>query len=270
MGYLVATQFAERSRSLGVRSVDWTSAHSLIEALSSIVEWHRPQMLDVIWSAGKCGFGADNEALQAEHAVYSAVIEWLATLPFEVRVSLLSSAGGIYEDSGRVSVLSQIAPTRPYGHWKLRQEQLLQTLGLSHRVYRISSVYAPRNHGGRLGLINSILERSRLSQAVTIYAAETTLRDYVWGPDIARHVVERSVGKPGERIELLAYGSPISTGALLRLAQTITRRRIRAIYVDNGSNSNNIVFDDSLLPRLFRRTSVFEGLRLLHHRLEAP
>jgi nucleoside-diphosphate-sugar epimerase len=267
VGHRIAWEMSVRCRPGPQLRVVWTSADSIIDAISRYTAQQDVQILDMVWSAGKCGFGATDDELQAEFSVFNSVMDWLASQSLDARVSFLSSAGGVYENTGRVSDIADISPVRPYGRWKLKQERVLETLGLTRRIYRVSTAYGPRNPGARVGLVNAVVERSRQSQTVMIYCRENTLRDYVWSPDIARHVVERIEGKPGEEIEILAYGYPLSAGSLLRLTQTITRRRVRAIFADNESNSSDIVFDSSLPPHAFRRTSILEGVRVLNSRL---
>jgi hypothetical protein len=53
------------------------------------------------------------------------------------------------------------------------------------------------------------------------------------------------------------------------MVETITRKPIKAIYVDINSNSNNIVFDEHLIPSGLVKTSLEEGVRLLHARAKS-
>ena len=129
VGHQIVREMTLQFRATETLSVAWDSSQNIIDTLSGYVQRHSARALDVVWSAGKCGFGASDSELESEFGVYQSVMSWLADQPMQTRVNFLSSAGGLYEDAGLVTAIDDVAPARPYGHWKLKQEQLFRTTG---------------------------------------------------------------------------------------------------------------------------------------------
>lgn len=248
------------------KPTNWTQPNMLIEEISSIAATHPTKKLDVVWCAGKCGFNASDADMEQEYNVYCDIMQFLSRQAFQCTINFLSSAGGIYEGAAYVSNINDIAPLRPYAFWKLKQENILSTLSLKHRIFRISSVYGYKNSRGRMGLINALIENSLKRKSITIYANQNTLRDYIFHNDIARHIVERIKRKPGDDIELLVNGRGISISTLMNMVKNTTRMPIKALFRDTCENSKDIVFDDRLIPASFSRTSLEEGIRAVYSR----
>jgi nucleoside-diphosphate-sugar epimerase len=245
---------------------DWNTPASLNKSIKKIVVSLQAKKLDVIWSAGKGGFSASENEMKNEYDFFVDVIQFLSALDLDTTINFLSSAGGIYENTGIVSELDDVSPSRPYAHWKLKQEVAIKSYGFTSRVYRISSAYGYKDKSGRSGIINALIDCALLKKPATIYANQNTLRDYIFINDMASYIVKNIVKGSQSLTTILASGRPVSINMLLNMVETISRKPIKAIYVDTNSNSNNIVFNAHLIPTGLVKTSLEEGVRLLYAR----
>jgi nucleoside-diphosphate-sugar epimerase len=245
---------------------DWKRPVLLNKAIKNIITTLQPNKLNVIWTAGKAGFSASDNDMKVEYDFFVDVIRSLSVFDIDTTINFLSSAGGTYETMGFVSELDSVDPIRPYAVWKLKQEAVIKSYGMVSRIYRISSAYGYKVRGGRSGMINALIDCALLKKIATIYANQNTLRDYIFINDIADYIVENIVEGRQSLTTILASGRPVSINTLLNMVETITRKPIKAIYVDTNSNSNNIVFDEHLIPPGLVKTSLEEGVRLLYAR----
>ena len=179
-----------------------------------------------------------------------------------VVVNLLSSAGGLYEDSGQVHSIKQTSLLRPYSKWKYKQERLLDKLGIRSRIYRISSVYGPSGNDKRRGLINTMISRAQIGNVVTISANQNTLRDYVFNRDLARHIVDSILKNTPPGVQILASGRPVSIDMLKNMVAKIMHKDVLVTYNPGSQNDKDITFDRSLVGFSFAPTSLEEGLPL--------
>jgi len=181
---------------------------------------------------------------------------------------LLSSAGGIYENSTFVRSLDAVSPQRPYAYWKLKQEALLSELSIDARIYRIASVYGYKQGAGRLGLINTMIRRTLNRESILVFGSQNTLRDYIYHFDIARYIVA-NLTQNIFKIEILASGKATSICALINMVERLIRRRVKVLYVDGIDNSNDIVFDRHLIPKNLQLTSLEEGVLNVFTRMKS-
>ena len=132
-------QFLPSVENDSFKQVDWAHSDDLVQKIKSIApssELATKSRLELIWCAGKGGFGADEAQMKREYQFYSKVIESLFELYADnLTVNFLSSAGGLYENSGYVESLDDISPVRPYATYKLKHEQRLVQMGVRHRAY---------------------------------------------------------------------------------------------------------------------------------------
>lgn len=155
--------------------------------------------LDFIWSAGKSGFGSEEQECLFENHHFKnfldSVDEILKTESFNLKIHYVSSAGSLYEGQLGVNKLSIPSPKRPYGFAKLFQEfQLSSKFVNSHFIYRPSSVYGPIQNGKRLGLISRMIQSLRDNSEITIFGGMATLRDFIWVDDVAGPIVDNILG----------------------------------------------------------------------------
>jgi len=255
--------FSEKQSTPQKHLIDWLDPNDLANTILSICKSRKYQSLDIIWSAGKGGFASNDTQMKQEFSFFEDCISTIhAAQSSPLVVNLLSSAGGLYEGSGRVHSIEQISLLRPYSKWKYQQETLLDKLGIPNRIYRISSVYGPSSNDHRRGLINTLISHSLSGDRVTISANQNTLRDYVFNRDLARHIVESIQQDVPPGIQILASGRPVSIDMLKNMVVKIMHKDVLLTYNADSQNDRNITFDRSLIGFTFAPTSLEEGLPL--------
>ena len=168
--------------------------------------------LSVVWTAGRAGFHSGDAETAAELQSFGEVLamsERLAREYPQMSFHLVSSAGGLFEGQRHVTSQSRPRPRRPYGHLKLRQEELLQagTL-LTRRIYRVTTAYGYARPRFRAGLVTTLILHGLLRTVTTITGMMDTLRDFVFAGDVGRFIAERLVGDAYDSagVVLLARG----------------------------------------------------------------
>jgi UDP-glucose 4-epimerase len=246
-----------------VASLDWRQSEAIVAAIMATLEYQSVSRLDLVWAAGRGGFAATKEEMDTEFNVYAEVLEQLdRKFGDALTVNLLSSAGGVYEAAGRIEHIDEIAPTRPYAISKLEQEALLAELGISHRIYRPSSVYGLG--GRRMGLIQTLVKNTVTGQSLNIYADQNTLRDYVLSADVGRQIVSDILTQEPGLTRIIATGRSTSIAMLLNLIQRITGHSPAASFQTDPSNSEDIVFAPKLFANNLPTTTLEEGIRLVY------
>ena len=228
-----------------------------------------PGRLDVLWSAGKGGFGMDRAQADREYADFCDVLDLSRSLAADrpgggTRFHLVSSAGGLFEGQRHVTPRSLPAPRRPYGELKLRQERALAAAGeLCGLVYRPSSVFGLPRSGGRMGLIPTLLANGARYRVTTIFGAPDTLRDYVTAGDVARYVARRmgeAGGSPGTVI--LASCRPVSLSGVLAVVERVLARKAFLTYrPDPSDNTAHITFSPETQPPDWRPEGLDTAVR---------
>ncbi|MEH6590836.1 MAG: NAD-dependent epimerase/dehydratase family protein [Halioglobus sp.] len=223
--------------------------------------------LELLWCAGKAGFFSTDDELAAEYELFTRTLsEFKSIYGSQLTVTLLSSAGGIYEGAAVVSRLDDVSVLRPYGRWKLRQEQWLAEQGITARVFRVSSVYGDITTGQRAGLINVLLECAFSGTVAEVFASPTTLRDYVFADDVGRYIAGAVLEQREGAAYLLATGRPASVDSLIKMVSSITHRHVRVQYRAQQENQSDIVLPKHLIPDDFNVSSLEEVVRLLARR----
>ncbi|MFT6045073.1 MAG: UDP-glucose 4-epimerase [Arenicella sp.] len=150
--------------------------------------------VEVVWSAGKAGFASNQAEVDAELVNYRTVLHWLDRLQknrgLNIRVNLISTLGGIFEQELLVSSESVPKPLRAYGHLKLLQEnELIHKDNLDRRIYRVSSAYGYVSSNKRMGLIPTLIANGISEKHTLLSGSLDTLRDYIWVEDLAAYIV---------------------------------------------------------------------------------
>lgn len=150
--------------------------------------------IEVVWSAGKAGFASDQAEVDIELKNYRTVLNWLDELKkkrdLDIRVNLISTLGGIFEQELLVSSESVPKPLRAYGHLKLLQEnELIHKHNLGRRIYRVSSAYGYVSGNTRMGLIPTLIANGISEKHTLLSGSLDTLRDYIWVEDLAAYIV---------------------------------------------------------------------------------
>ncbi|WP_339868357.1 NAD-dependent epimerase/dehydratase family protein [uncultured Algoriphagus sp.] len=189
--------------------------------------------LDIVWSAGKSGFGSTEQECLLENLHFNNFLESLEELKskasIDLKILLISSAGALFEGQLGVNYSSKPNPKRPYGFAKLVQEQLLASkFPNSYCIYRPSSVYGHVQLGKRFGLLSRMVESIYQNTEIKIFGGISTLRDFIWVDDVARPIVENVVLKSYEKNQIifLVAAKPTSILEISRLITKVTGKRV--------------------------------------------
>ncbi|MDA8019990.1 MAG: NAD-dependent epimerase/dehydratase family protein [Thermoanaerobaculia bacterium] len=254
----------------------WTDGPRLLDHLRQAERWVQqvgPCRLDVVWSAGRAGFAADEEQILGEEANFRRLLDMVVRVASstsgQIVFHLISSAGGLFEGQRHVAAGSCPCPQRPYGVLKLRLEELLANLDfprpISRRVYRLTSVYGPSVRGGRRGLVPTLLHNAREGRATTIVGQLTTLRDYVFTEDIARHIADAWVlPTQPDRCEILASGKPTTIHEIVHHVHKVVHRTPALVFAARRDNATDITFAPSVLPPDWAPTDLETSIFQLH------
>jgi nucleoside-diphosphate-sugar epimerase len=246
------------------------------QTLSELAAAHGTiRRIDVVWAAGRAGFGAVREELALEIQALEDVIDWTRGLRVGLGNALfdfhmLSSAGGLFEGQRFVDGKSVPRPSRPYGEAKLAQEQLVADLrrDMTAHIYRPSSVYGFSGVGGRAGLLNTLLDNAAKHVPSRIFGGLDTVRDYVLSSDIGKFIV-RQINKPVLASEtfLLASGKPTSVGEMLHIASKVIGRSLYLKLDVQPSNANHITYRKCAMPDGWQPTDLETGIRQVAYQL---
>lgn len=254
------------------RAVDLTG---LTNALLARRDTARIQALDIVWAAGKAGFGAGPDELAREMESFRDILNWTESVSSllpgaRAGFHLLSSAGGLFEGQRFVHLASPPQPLRPYGAAKLEQEGLVGRLpaGMVTQIYRPSSIYGFSGHGGRSGLINTLILNAKRHSVSRIFGGLDTVRDYVLATDIATFIAARIIRPETQsQIYLLASGKPASVSEIVRVVSEVIGNPLYLKLDVQPSNASHITFRPSALPVGWRPTDLETGIRLVMRKL---
>jgi len=233
------------------------------------------QALDIVWAAGKAGFGAGPDELAREMESFKDVLNWTEASPSllpgaRASFHLLSSAGGLFEGQRFVDLASPPQPSRPYGAAKLEQEGLVGRVsaGIMTYIYRPSSIYGFSGDGGRSGLINTLILNAKRQSVSRIFGGPDTVRDYVLVTDIAAFIAARII-RPAMQSQtyLLASGKPASVSEIVRVVSEVIGKPLYLKLDVQPSNASHITFRPSALPAGWRPIDLETGIRLVLRQL---
>lgn len=193
---------------------------------------------------------------------------------------LASSAGGVYAGCSHPPFDDRTAPhpLSPYGELKLTQEQAASRLldaVCPVVIARISNLYGPGQNLDKLqGLVSRLALSAVTKQPVTMFVSLDTIRDYIDADDAAvvlLHWAHKAVREQPEHpwIRVVASGQPVSLGALIHLAQDVTRTRIPVAVGEHASAAAQArdlrltPSDDGHVHALVR-TTLPEGIKRVH------
>lgn len=256
----------------------WNQERTGLQCLKQIFE-KTTQLIDnektrlyVVWSAGKCGFGATDIETQREYQLFCEVIDridaFVQTLPLSlIYFYLISSAGGLYENQSYVDVYSNPAPQRPYGFLKLEQEKYLLTKQyIEAKIFRISSVYSRYLPEGRKGLIAVMMDNCIRNKVSIIFGSASTLRDYILAEDIGDYLATCifSTDNNIPQIQFLVAGQPSSILKIKKYIEIVIGKKSYVNYSLIKSNASNICFSPQLVPLGFRPSPLYLNIQLLY------
>lgn len=259
-----------------VLPLSWSSAAQRRGELAGLLDLlEDPGMptarIDLVWAAGRAGFGASGAELALETEALDDILAWSRTLKASaarsrLTIHMISSAGGLFEGQRLVDAASVPRPLRPYGEAKLAQEKSLEALRAqtTAHIYRPSSVYGFGVRGARAGLLNTLVENSRLGRTTRIFGGLDTLRDYVLSTDIGTFIA-RKIFMPEEssRTFLLATGKPTSIFEMIRLVREVIGQPLKIKLDVQPSHAGHISFRPGGLPSGWRPTDLETGIRIV-------
>lgn len=227
--------------------------------------------IDFIWAAGRAGFGAADTELATEMSAFEDVLD-LAQKSIDANPDALhvfhhtSSAGGLFEGQRLVNANSAPSPKRPYGASKLEQERLLSRLDDSCRklIYRPSSVYGYSVRSLRTGVISALINDNLNRRMTRVFGNSDTIRDYISAADIGRFVSTRVQAHPNNNrtVYTLASGKPTSLYEVLCTVRSVTGQPLMLRFDPQPNNSDDITFDQSILPDDLKTIDLRTGIRL--------
>lgn len=251
--------------------MDWSDVDGSIKRFKALpISFEKYDKLEIIWSAGKAGFLASEEETAIEKRNFS---KWISVLQMlnkqqNIRLWLMSSAGGLHEGQVCVNEQSGLSIKRPYGELKLYQERLIEQSFKNFVICRISSVYTTYNLDGRMGLLPVMIKNCIQNTVMTLYGSESTLRDYVLDEDIASFVsLHIKEGSKLHGIKYLVAGFPLSILTIKSYVEKISLKKLFVQYIFKGANAENISFMRSLKADNFNVSSLETNLKILYNRV---
>ena len=246
---------------------------NILDCIRNLMKNPAPTIrIDVVWSAGKGGFGMSQNDTLSEMDSFSEVVKMAIDMLREnpsclVRFHMLSSAGGLFEGQRNVNTVSLPAPGRPYGFLKLAQEKILSDCDeLVQFIYRPTSVYGFAGLNHRLGLIPTLLWNGFKNKVSTIFGAPETLRDYVWADDIGAFMAGViSSQKALSDQFILAAGKPSALFEILNRVEKILNKRLYCHYIKSGSNAEHNTFSMNIRPFGWNPLDLETGIRKTHN-----
>ena len=232
----------------------------------------QPGRVSVIWSAGKGAFHSTQDELLSENIPFMETVGFVTKLKKNLDSARLdfhyiSSAGGLFEGQRVINDKSVPDPARPYGHFKLAQEQVLNRLFGKNEIafYRPSSVYGPMVQKTQQGLINNLVSNGRNRRVTVLDAHVMALRDYVFSGDIGNFVAKRvrseNTGVNYNPIHFLVSSRCYSIFEVVRKIERILKLNLQFRYDESFGNNSNITFSHSALPPGWSPSTLDVGIR---------
>lgn len=248
----------------GSASFSWSSSDEITNVIKHFMRSSGSERLELVWSAGYAGFSATDKEMENEYSIFVRVMNNLVNEYGScLTINFISSAGGIYEGVDDIKTVDEVCPVRPYGKWKLKQEEFILSLKITARIYRVSSAYGFAHGTTRFGLVDNLIQSAITNKNTLIYAPPSTLRDYIFVKDIARFVIEGVVFCRPSCIQITASGRSVSVNMLINSITQLLKKRVNVTYSSNNANSKNIVFPSQLLPNNMVLTSIEESIKTI-------
>ena len=198
---------------------------------------------EIYWAAGVGTMGSAIGALTPETDAFAVLLRSIgAQAQLNARpgaLALASSAGAIYAGCTHEVINDDTAPapTTPYAHEKLKQEDLLVALTRTNPKWsglaaRISTLYGPGNsHTKQQGLIAHIARCILQNKPTHIYVPIDTIRDYITADDAAASIITgmHRMDGMGFCARIVASGQPTTIAEIISIYKRITRRNPRIV-----------------------------------------
>ena len=279
LGRAVVDAFSAAGHSVTTVSVIWSDVTlfttQTTEQLTSFLKGVSPgEPWAILWCAGAGFVGVDQAILDTETGCLQALLTVLKSLrqQFDVQQPgtffFSSSAGGVYGrcDDVPITESSEPLPVSPYGHAKLKQENLLRDYcaaeqGLRLLIGRFSNLYgANQNLKKPQGLISHIARSIVAHHPINIFVPLDVLRDYLHVRDAAAltlQAIEHLETAPAgtQVMKVFATGQPASVAEILGTFRRLTRRKVAtviAVRPETGLQPRRLVFQSRVHPEWTR------------------
>lgn len=278
VGKAISNELGKSLELKAARKLNWTSLTDCQKTISEILDTFfkdHINKLTIIWSAGKAGFSATEDQITHDLEFYRLLHDFMGPEVKErfsdckIDYRLISSAGGLFEGQTAINQESVVEVQRPYGRLKLEQERYIASAEWVdfYSNIRLSSVYTISNTSGRLGLIPTIMKQAIQQKEITVFGAETTLRDYVLDLDIARYVSDHIDAENLPKEVFLIDGKPSTIQEIKIMIERIIGRKIYLKYKLEKTNSSHISYSPNIKPKGFNTSELNANLRLLYNQL---
>lgn len=274
VGNAILRQLLKHGNVLVHKRVDWSNIALTIRWIADCeLAQGQYDCIDIVWATGKAKFSDPREVTQKEEQDFESILRTLnqkfSPLCKQIRLWLMSSAGGLFEGQTHVDFESKITCKRPYSKLKRYQEESASQI-LPTVICRVSSVYTTKNLSGRMGLIPTLLQNDFHSQVCTITGNPSTLRDYVLDEDVGRFVCNGIVlGTEITGVQYLIDGRSVSIQTIINTIEGITNRKLFVKYSRNNRNDANMSFSPRLRAKSFRSGSLTSNIRILHQNIRS-
>ena len=160
-------------------------------------------------------------------------------------------------------------PHRPYGWFKLQQEQDLDGVDfpLVKRIYRVSSAYGRIRSGHRLGLVSNLIHNGVHRRVTQVVGRTNALRDFVFADDIGHYlakVIQQSPQSSAPIPTVLAVGKPSSIFEIRALVETMLGRRVLVAFQSQAVNDSDITVSRRVMPTDWYPHGLAHGLRCVY------
>jgi UDP-glucose 4-epimerase len=203
---------------------------------------------EIYWAAGIGTMGSSRCEMATETMAISSLLTHLRawTIPTQAKggISFASSAGAIYAGSidAVIDENSEVAPTTPYAHEKLLQEEMVRSFsrdkrGIAALIARITTLYGvSQSNKKKQGLLTHLARRILANKPVEIYVPLDTMRDYISAEDAAQTIVSSLrylINFSGVATKIIASGEPTSIARALSIYKHLNRRPPRVVTSAN-------------------------------------
>ena len=225
--------------------------------------------VDIIWAAGKAGFGERESQFLSESLTIRNLLDFTKELDCSISIQRawfhhFSSAGGLFEGQRLVSNFTTPDPLRDYGRIKLGQETNVSDMlpkVFKTAIYRPSSVYGLAISKNRIGLISALIRSALTGVEAEIYGSLNTLRDFVLVTDIANFVRSKVLYQPPENSTFtLCSGKPASVIEVIGLIQQVANHKLNMRYRILTDNALDNSYCQKILPSNWYPTGLKEGI----------
>lgn len=240
----------------------------------------------IYWAAGIGTMHSTAEELQDESDILQAVVTDLLNNEELTQNAgtfvFASSAGAIYagKHDDPINESTQPTPINAYGHTKLAQESIVNTLnqiGTTVISCRITTLYGfKQKNGKQQGLLAEMARRALSNEVIHIYVPLETMRDYISTKVAAQEIiysVNHLEKTPGIYIKIIASGVSTSIAQITSILRRISKRNLRIVTqadIKSAQYQRVVQFQSSLNHDKTQphQRALVEGISTLFHEIQ--